>query len=127
MPAFVDKSIRDLLVHIADTYRGWLGAFGLNQLRQPLEADNYTSFHEVQSLFDAQVDPLVAVFTHAFANTPDQPLTITLPGQGAPTMTLTPLQLFTHVITHEFHHKGQIMTMSRLLGHIPPDTDVIRF
>jgi uncharacterized damage-inducible protein DinB len=39
----------------------------------------------------------------------------------------TPLQLFTHLLTHEFHHKGQIMTMCRLLGHIPPDTDVIRF
>jgi uncharacterized damage-inducible protein DinB len=42
------------------------------------------------------------------------------------TLTLTPLQLFTHVITHEFHHKGQILTMSRTLGYIPVDTDVIR-
>ncbi|RZL05047.1 MAG: hypothetical protein EOO89_27250 [Pedobacter sp.] len=35
--------------------------------------------------------------------------------------------IFTHVITHEFHHKGQSMTMSRLLGHTPPDTDILRF
>ncbi|TKC09723.1 DinB family protein [Pedobacter frigoris] len=35
--------------------------------------------------------------------------------------------IFTDVITHEFHHKGQAMTMARLLGHIPPDTDVMRF
>jgi len=33
----------------------------------------------------------------------------------------------THVMTHEFHHKGQIMTMGRMLGYTPPDADVIRF
>jgi len=37
------------------------------------------------------------------------------------------LQVFTHVITHEFHHKGQVMSMGRLLGYTPPDADVIRF
>jgi uncharacterized damage-inducible protein DinB len=36
----------------------------------------------------------------------------------------TPLQLFTHVMTHEFHHKGQLLSMFRILGHVPPDTDV---
>ncbi|HEX8506591.1 MAG TPA: DinB family protein [Hymenobacter sp.] len=40
---------------------------------------------------------------------------------------LSPLQLFPHVITHEFHHKGQILSMSRLLGHVPVDTGAIRF
>jgi uncharacterized damage-inducible protein DinB len=29
--------------------------------------------------------------------------------------------IFTHVITHEFHHKGQVMAMARLLGHVPPE------
>ena len=38
----------------------------------------------------------------------------------------TPLQLFTHTITHEFHHKGQVMSMSRLLGYVPVDADIIR-
>lgn len=33
----------------------------------------------------------------------------------------------THVMTHEFHHKGKIMTMGRMLGYTPPDADVIRF
>lgn len=35
--------------------------------------------------------------------------------------------IFTHVITHEFHHKGHAMTMARLLGYTPVDTDVMRF
>jgi uncharacterized damage-inducible protein DinB len=35
-------------------------------------------------------------------------------------------QIFTHVITHEFHHKGQILSLSRHLGYTPVDTDIIR-
>jgi uncharacterized damage-inducible protein DinB len=31
-----------------------------------------------------------------------------------------------HVITHAFHHKGQIVAMFRLLGHPAPDTDLQR-
>ncbi len=38
----------------------------------------------------------------------------------------TPFELFTHVITHEFHHKGQVLSLSRHLGYIPVDTDIIR-
>ncbi|MES9774297.1 DinB family protein [Priestia megaterium] len=37
----------------------------------------------------------------------------------------TPRQLLMHAITHEFHHKGQIVAMLRLLGHIPKHTDII--
>nr|WP_281243085.1 DinB family protein [Gracilibacillus ureilyticus] len=29
-------------------------------------------------------------------------------------------------MTHEFHHKGQIAVMLRLLGHTPENTDVLR-
>ncbi|MFM9837313.1 MAG: DinB family protein [Cyclobacteriaceae bacterium] len=39
----------------------------------------------------------------------------------------TPTELFTHVITHEFHHKGQVMMIARSLGYVPPDSDAIRF
>lgn len=36
------------------------------------------------------------------------------------------LKLFTHVITHEFHHKGQIISLKRHLGYIPAVTDILR-
>ena len=38
----------------------------------------------------------------------------------------SPLKFFTHVITHECHHKGQILSLGRSLGYIPVDTDVLR-
>lgn len=37
----------------------------------------------------------------------------------------TPRQLLIHSITHEFHHKGQIVAMLRLLNHTPENTDIL--
>ena len=36
----------------------------------------------------------------------------------------TPALVLHHVLTHAFHHKGQIVTMCRMLGHPTPDTDL---
>ena len=36
-----------------------------------------------------------------------------------------PAQVIHHVLTHAFHHKGQIVSMCRLLGHPAPDTDML--
>ena len=39
----------------------------------------------------------------------------------------TPALVLHHVLTHAFHHKGQVVAMCRLLGHPAPDTDLNRF
>ena len=36
----------------------------------------------------------------------------------------TPAFVLHHVLTHAYHHKGQIVAMCRLLGHPAPDTDL---
>ena len=38
----------------------------------------------------------------------------------------SPAFILLHVVTHAFHHKGQIAAMFRLLGHPAPDTDLQR-
>jgi uncharacterized damage-inducible protein DinB len=38
----------------------------------------------------------------------------------------TPAFILLHVITHTFHHKGQVVAMLRMLGHPAPDTDLQR-
>ncbi|MCP3027145.1 DinB family protein [Halobacillus sp. A5] len=38
---------------------------------------------------------------------------------------LSVLWLMTHTITHEFHHKGQIVSIARRLGYEPVDTDLV--
>lgn len=40
-------------------------------------------------------------------------------------ISMTPRKLFMHTVTHEYHHKGQIMAMARQLGYKPPNTDVL--
>jgi uncharacterized damage-inducible protein DinB len=39
----------------------------------------------------------------------------------------TPALVLHHVLTHAFHHKGQIVSMCRTLGHPAPDTDLNQF
>ena len=65
----------------------------------------------------------MGAFLRHFREAYDPPVTGRLRWQ---TVTATPAALFTHVITHEFHHKGQIASMSRHLGYLPPDTAVLR-
>jgi uncharacterized damage-inducible protein DinB len=39
----------------------------------------------------------------------------------------TPALILHHVLTHAFHHKGQIVAMCRALGYPAPDTDLNQF
>lgn len=39
----------------------------------------------------------------------------------------TPALILHHVLTHAFHHKGQIVAMCRELGYPAPDTDLNQF
>jgi len=39
----------------------------------------------------------------------------------------TPALILHHLLTHAFHHKGQIVAMCRVLGHPAPDTDLNQF
>ncbi len=38
----------------------------------------------------------------------------------------SPAFILLHIITHAFHHKGQVVAMLRILGHPAPDTDLQR-
>jgi uncharacterized damage-inducible protein DinB len=121
---FNNNCISDMLVHNINTYISWLENFGLDGAMPFHANEDVKSLKEIKILFE-QVDLFVNEFLKKYSDDYMQSLTREITRKGI-TLTLTPLQLFTHVITHEFHHKGQILTMSRVLGYIPVDTDVIR-
>jgi uncharacterized damage-inducible protein DinB len=123
--AFNNNSIRDLLVHIANTYISWLDNFGLDGSRTFFSSEEVQTLYQIKTIMDG-IDLIVNDFLEKYSGDYQSAITKYIARKGI-TLTLSPLQLFTHVITHEFHHKGQILTMGRLLGYTPVDTDIIRF
>jgi uncharacterized damage-inducible protein DinB len=122
VPAFDNKTILNLLEHTAYCYHNWLADFAMQ--KPPLGDQNNTSLDHIRQLY-ARVDKTVDLFLVTFQEKMESLITGTHNAMGR--LSATPVQVFTHVLTHEFHHKGQIMSMCRLLGHQPPDTDVSNF
>lgn len=120
---FNGVSLRYLLIHIANTYYQLLSEFALKKNIEYANEANFHSIEQIRTLFE-QMDTMVNLFLHSFDGLIQEPVHGIVSGHA---LELSRLQLFTHVLTHEFHHKGQLMSMCRILGHIPPDTDVIRF
>ena len=123
IPEFNNSTIGYLLVHITNTYKHWSANFPMSKGLPYTDENSIIDITIIQQLF-AEADILTMNFLAHF-NDPYQ--TVTNKVRSGKIVTVTILELFTHMITHEFHHKGQIMTMCRLLAHVPPDTDAIRY
>ncbi len=115
-------SIRNLLVHIANTYEYWIVKHALDN---DIAFTEYTSINDIDAVVEmfGLIDTEIIDFSRRYESSKLVPIDLKLNGV---TKTTTPLELFTHVITHEFHHKGQILSLSRHLGYVPIDTDIIR-
>lgn len=116
-------SIRNLHVHVAACYQSWLANFGLKKGVTPVTANLISNVQDMRQVFE-RVDHLVYEFLEEFNGQWEFGIKGNVPWQEEKEE-LTTLWLYTHVITHEFHHKGQIVSMSRNLGYIPEDTDLI--
>lgn len=121
---FGHSSIRNLLVHVANSSLYWLAEYALQKPVSYGKPDALNTVDQIKLLFATQ-DTLMTEFIATFPDN-DKPITGWVKWVKKD-LTVTPLQLYTHVITHMFHHKGQILTMSRHLGYTPVDTDVVRF
>ena len=121
---FGHASIRNLLVHMANASLYWLGEYALKKPVVYGKADAVHTIEDVLPLFQ-EMDLMMEEFIATFPD--NSKMVVGWVKWVKKDLTVTPLQLFTHIVTHLFHHKGQILTMSRSLGYIPVDTDVIRF
>jgi uncharacterized damage-inducible protein DinB len=115
-------SIRNLLVHIANTYEFWIVRQALHQAVAFTDYASVNSPEDIAGLFDT-IDGQMGKFMQQFQGSELDPRDVVINGISQRT---TPFKLFTHVITHEFHHKGQILSISRQLGYTPVDTDIMR-
>ena len=113
-------SIRNLLVHIANTYEFWIAQQSLNHEVIFSTYDSKKTVTDIVELFD-----IVDIFMNEFILLIAEKKLIEYKVNEIKN-TAAPFKLFSHVITHEFHHKGQILSVSRHLGYLPVDTDIMR-
>lgn len=111
-------SMRNLLVHIANTYEFWIAAISLKKNIVFCPYEDYQNIEDIIKLF-VSIDE----FMNAFFELSDNEIEYERNSQKVKT---EPFKIFTHVITHEYHHKGQILSLSRHLGYVPVDTDIMR-
>lgn len=120
--SFGRGSIRNLLVHICNTYESWIGLRALTKDIVFTTTDEVPGVSQCRTAFknaDLMMDEFIFKYKGIY---PDD---INIEWAGS-SIAASPLKLFSHVISHEFHHKGQILSLSRHLGYIPVDTDIMR-
>jgi uncharacterized damage-inducible protein DinB len=122
--SFFDKSLAYLLAHNANVYFHWLANFAMQEGHAYINDESSIEPNEIWDIY-IEVDRIVEAFLNKYSGNFEQLITGTT--ASGKTGQRTALEIVTHVLTHEFHHKGQMLNMIRQLGHIPPDTDVIRF
>ncbi len=118
------KSVCYGLQHVVDNYLHWINGFALKIPVMHADATAWQSLDEAMAFFK-EADKAVVNF---LAKYPEDHQKITGYFElNDKNLTVTVLQLFTHVIAHECQQKGLILNMTRQLGYTPTDTDVIRF
>ena len=120
---FNNESIISLMAHNANTYMFWMKRFSEREKFTYFKDEDIADIKDLKSIYE-EVNSVVNVFFNKY---PD----VSTPVEGdlywLKKIAGFPMyELLTHVMTHEFHHKGQVMTMSRLLGYTPPLTDLLR-
>lgn len=126
VPDFGNGSIIRTHIHAADSYRFWLGSFAFKQRPSEFREITITQIEraDVKNVRDkfAEVDEIVQRFLNEYNNRWFESIEHDVAWQREPWIA-APLLLLTHVETHEFHHKGQIVSMARHLGFNPPADD----
>ena len=123
MPGFGRSSIKNQLAHLAATEQFWVNAV---QGRTTPRWD-YGSFKDVTSVRSVKEKikrDTIEYLAHVDETTLSTTLTSKPPDWMGPLR--SPAFILCHVITHAFHHKGQVVAMFRIAGHPIGDTDLQR-
>ncbi len=124
LPSFGFRTLREQAVHIFNCEGFWI---------HTLQGQRYVDrrAEECPVLADARVlQQDVSGQTHAYlSKLTSQELNsdTELHFADGDVAVRTPALVLHHVLTHAFHHKGQIVAMCRALGHPALDTDLNQF
>ena len=123
-PGFGFPTLREQVIHIINCEGLWVNALQ----RLPYRDRNPAGCPAIADarLLQREVSQLTLAY---LAGLTDQQLNGNME-VGYPdgtTAVRTPAFIIHHVLTHAFHHKGQIVAMCRVLGYPAPDTDLSGF
>jgi uncharacterized damage-inducible protein DinB len=121
IPGFGHSSIWKQLVHILTCEEGWV---------HDLQDKTFACWREedcptMTALLAAKAR--ISEATRTYLNhLSEEQLNTTLPKRPVDWggELRSPAFILLHVITHAFHHKGQVVAMLRILGYPAPDTDL---
>jgi uncharacterized damage-inducible protein DinB len=123
LQGFGSASLRAQLVHILASESNWVRRLN-NEPKLPFDDANYSSIADIRRL-KQEVAGLTAAYIDSL--TEEQLNTdLTRRPQGWVGALRSPGFILHHVVTHAFHHKGQVAAMFRQLGHPTGDTDLQR-
>ncbi len=121
IPGFGHPTVWKQLVHCLTCEEGWVHDLrnetfdGWSEEDRPTMAALQAARDRVQKATQAYVGSLTEVeLNTTLANRP-----VDWGGELR-----SPAFILLHVITHTFHHKGQVVAMLRILGYPAPDTDL---
>ncbi|HWE84563.1 MAG TPA: DinB family protein [Terracidiphilus sp.] len=121
IPGFGRPTIWTQLVHILTCEEGWVH----NLQNQPFARWSEQDCPTMADLLAAKNRVRQATRTYV-GNLTEEALNTTLAERPADWggELRSPAFILLHVVTHAFHHKGQVVAMLRILGHPAPDTDL---
>jgi len=124
LPSFGFPTLREQAIHIFNCEGFWICALqGLRYVdRKPEEYPAVADARLLQQEVMERTHAYLSILTNQQLNT-DTELHLS---DGAVAIR-TPALVLHHVLTHAFHHKGQMVAMCRALGHPARDTDLNHF
>ena len=124
LPAFGFPTLREQVIHILNCEGFWIHMLqGLPYAdRDPAECSAVVDARLFQQEVSRQTHTYLSGLTDQKLNSAKE-----LRFSDGDIAVRTPALVLHHVLTHAFHHKGQIVAMSRALGHPAPDTDLNQF
>ena len=117
LAGFARPTVRDQIAHVFSAETAWISALQL----LPLRRFDAKALASVDDFRGAQREAIAA--THAYLESIDERQLNSMLERYHEEWTTphrTPAFILMHVITHGFHHKGQIVAMLRLLGYPSP-------
>jgi uncharacterized damage-inducible protein DinB len=119
------KSIHGTLVHMVSAERIWLARVQGAEEAPILEGADAPTLASLRAVWE-QVGYDMARFLGGITDKKLQE-SITAQSPKGGTFTHTISQVISHVVDHSTYHRGQVITLMRQLGVVPPNTGMITF